>query len=217
MKDCMSKIHLELLNNDRLAVFKLLSEFKDVGYLAGGTGLALQINHRKSDDFDIFVNHAIDNKLRLKVQKIFGKIVYYVNSEDQISFKTKNGINITFLWYYFKPLFPLIETEDLPLASIYDIALDKAVTIGRRAVWRDYVDIFSLLQNKLMTIEKIIKLAKKKFGNEFVENQFLEQLSFFGDIKQVPVNYVNRPYSFTEIKTFLEKQISSYTAKFLKG
>ena len=213
----MSKIHLELLDNDRLAVFKLLSEFKDVGYLAGGTGLALQINHRKSDDFDIFVNHAIDNKLRLRVERIFGKIVYYVNSEDQISFKTENGINITFLWYYFKPLFPFIETEYLPLASIDDITADKAVTIGRRAVWRDYVDIFYLMKNKMITIEDIIKLAKKKFGGEFIESQFLEQLSYFGDIKQVPVNYIGRSYSFTEIKTFLEKQVSSYTTKFLKS
>jgi len=64
--------------------------------LAGGTALSLQITHRKSFDFDVFVGKEIDNKLRLEVKKVFGNVDFYVNSSDQISFATKRGINITF-------------------------------------------------------------------------------------------------------------------------
>src|SRR3989344_3955466 len=125
----MLKIYLELLDNDRLIVFN-------------------KLNHRTSEDFDVFTNREIDNKLRLKVKNIFGDITFSVNSTDQISFITHNGVRVTILWYYFKPLNPTVPTASLSLASIDDIALDKVQTIGRRAVWRDYVDIYYLLKNK---------------------------------------------------------------------
>ena len=60
MNNYMSEIHLELFDTNRQNVFVQLSEFKTFGYLAGGTALALQINHRKSFDFDIFINAARD-------------------------------------------------------------------------------------------------------------------------------------------------------------
>lgn len=142
----MSKIHLEILDKERQNIFKSLTSFKSYGYLAGGTALSLQIMHRESFDFDIFVYKPISNFLRHKVSEHFGKIYYYVDSKDQISFRTFNNIHITFLWYYFKPLFSLIDGEFFQLASVKDIAADKAHTLGRRAVWRDYVDFFFLLK-----------------------------------------------------------------------
>lgn len=213
MKNTMSKIHLGLLDNIRQKVFKELAVFNKTAYLAGGTGLALQLNHRKSEDFDIFVSRKIDNRLRLKVKKVFGKVDFYINSSDQISFKTNDGVNITFLWYYYKPLFPTIDTIGLPIASVADIAADKAQTIGRRAVWRDYVDLFFLLKEKTFTIEKIIELARKKFAGEFVETQFLEQLSFFGDLKELPINFTGKSYSVSEIKSYLEVEVENYVKK----
>lgn len=213
MKDIMSKIHLELLDKERQKAFRQLADFRKIGYLAGGTALALQINHRKSEDFDIFVRHAIDNNLRIKIKKTFGKVDFYINSTDQISFKNEDGINITFLWYYFPPLSPLIHTKSLSLASISDIVADKAQTIGRRVVWRDYVDFFFLLKEKKFTLDKIIYLAKKKFSGEFVEVQFLEQLSFFDDLKEMPIDFIDKSYSASEIKFFLETTVVTFTKK----
>lgn len=50
----MSKIYLEILDKERIKIFQKMGDFKRIGYLAGGTALALQIKHRKSFDFDIF-------------------------------------------------------------------------------------------------------------------------------------------------------------------
>ena len=52
----MSKIYFKILDNDRMSVFDKLKAFQNEGYLAGGTALALQLNHRTSEDFDVFVN-----------------------------------------------------------------------------------------------------------------------------------------------------------------
>lgn len=215
MKNIMSKIYLELLDKQKRNIFNKLSSFGKKGYLAGGTALALQLKHRISEDFDIFVNGIIDNKLHLEIKKIFGKVRYYVNTSDQVSFETKEKVKITFLWYYFKTLNSLITTDSLSLASIEDIATDKAHTIGRRAVWRDYVDIFYLLKEKIINIEKIIYLAKKKFGHEFVEIQFLEQLRYFDDLKTIPIVFINNKYSEREIKLFLTQSVETYLKKVL--
>ncbi len=211
----MSKIYLELLDNDRLIVFNKLKAFKNEGYLAGGTALALQLHHRTSEDFDVFTNREIDNKLRLKVKNIFGNVTFSVNSTDQISFITHNGARVTFLWYYFKPLNPTVPTASLSLASIDDIALDKAQTIGRRAVWRDYVDVYYLLKNKYVDFDKIIKMAHEKFKGEFVSTQFLEQLRYFDDVKSVPIEFIGKKYTDDEIKSYLQQSVEDYLKKIL--
>ncbi len=213
----MSKIHIEILDNDRLIVFNKLKAFQNDGYLAGGTALALQLNHRISEDFDVFINREIDNKLRLKVKEIFGDVTFYVNTADQISFITQNSIKVTFLWYYFKTLHLTIPTDSLSLSSIDDIALDKAITIGRRAVWRDYVDVFYLIKNKHIDLEKIIKLSGEKFKGEFVSTQFLEQLRYFDDVKIVPIEFVEKKYNEDEIRSYLQQSVEDYLKKTLQS
>jgi len=92
----------------------------------------------------------------------------------------------------------------LSLASIEDIATDKAQTIGRRAVWRDYIDL-----------DKIIQIANKKFVGEFVSTQFLEQLRYFDDVKTVPIEYVEKKYADDEIKSYLQQTVEDYLKKIL--
>lgn len=210
MNAIMSNIHLELLDPEHRNIFTRLGQFRDVGYLAGGTALMLQIQHRTSIDFDIFIRHALDNRFRLSVEKAFGKQNLEVNSEDQITFSPQSGVAVTFLWYYWKPLHHLISTEALPLATIEDIAADKAHTLGRRAVWRDYVDLFYLLKHHGMTASTIMEAASKKFGGNFVREQFLEQLSYFGDLEIVPVDYIQQSYTPEEIQSFLKNQVKTY-------
>ena len=200
-----------------MAVFDKLKAFQNEGYLAGGTALALQLNHRISEDFDVFVGREIGNKLRLKVKEIFGNVTFYVNTSDQISFITQNNVKVTFLWYYFKTLNLTIPTNSLSLASTDDIALDKAITIGKRAVWRDYVDVFYLLKNGYVDLEKIIKMAGKKFGGEFVSTQFLEQLRYFDDLKIVPIKFIEKKYTGDEIKSYLQQSVEDYLKKTLSA
>ena len=210
MHAAMSSIHLELLGKDRLSIFQRLRTFKQNGYLAGGTALALQIQHRKSFDFDVFVNRPISNKLRLAITRTFGSQTYTVNTEDQLTFSLGDISGITFLWYYWKPIAPLISTDSLDIASVLDIAADKAHTLGRRAVWRDYVDLFVLLKEYGMTIGSIIQAAQKKFQGDFVKTQFIEQLGYFGDVTVAPVEYIHTSYSEKEIQSYLETQVSEY-------
>jgi len=210
----MSKIYLALLDKNRLEVFQKLSRFCGVGYLAGGTALALQLNHRRSVDFDLFSPTELKSSLFRKCQRVFGRFLTKLrDSEDQLTFVTPEGINITFVYYPYKNVSTLIKTPYLNLASIQDIAADKAYTVGRRALWRDYVDIFFLLKKRKVSLAKIIQLAQKKFGGGFNENLFLEQLTYYDDIEVAKVDFLRESYTEKEIKSFLEEE----TRKYLKS
>lgn len=213
MKGSISKIHREILDTKRVNLFTKLSRFKRIGYLAGGTALALQLGHRRSVDFDIFIKKSIDNRLRRLIKSAFYINDFSVNTSDMMTFLTSDKISITFVWYYYPLISKSIPTESLYLASIEDIAADKAITIGRRAVWRDYVDLFYLLHEKILTLEKIIALAKKKFKEEFSEVLFVQQLSYFKDFEIVPIDFVNKSFTAQYIQSFLEKQVEEYVKK----
>lgn len=205
----MSKIHLGILDTKRVNLLTRLSRFKTIGYLGGGTALALQIAHRRSVDFDVFIQKPVEASLRHQIKNSFTVVSISVDTSDQITFATEDGINVSFIHYYYKLVFPPVTTNFLPLASIADIAADKAVTIGRRAVWRDYVDIFFLLHEGFMTIEKIIDTAKKKFGTEFNELLFFQQLTYFEDMKVTPTEFIDQSFTAVYIQAFLKKQVET--------
>jgi len=211
----MSKIHLEILDLERKQILQSLEAFKDTCYLAGGTALALQTGHRLSVDFDLFTPKPLSNILRKRVRDIFGDVRFYISSADQISFSSKN-ISITFLYYWFPLIKPKVATNSVPYASVTDIISDKAQTLGRRAVWRDYADIFYVLKNNLFSLEMVIENACKKFKGEFVKEQFLEQLVYFEDVEIVKIDWIKEQYTSSDIKSFLEKSVQNYMRKIAK-
>lgn len=208
----MSGIHLELLDEHRRSVFAKLKTFREIGYLAGGTGLALQLNHRKSYDFDLFVDSEITSSLKQRAKKVFGNSQYLVDSSEQITLTTSEAIKITFLYYPYKRLAHGIATDSIRIASIDDIAADKARTIGRRATWRDYVDIYFILSSSTFTLQEIIEKAEKKFGGEFSNALFLGQLVYLEDLEFSKVEFVHKPVSAETIQEYLKAKVRKYTS-----
>ena len=57
----------------------------------------------------------------------------------------------------------------------------KAYALGRRAKWKDYVDLYFIMK-KYGGIAKIVSKAKQIFDSEFNEKLFRSQLVYFKDI-----------------------------------
>ncbi len=203
-------LHQELFDPKRQEFFKELKNFADIGYLAGGTGLMLQIGHRLSFDFDIFTFEAVPVKLLNKVNKIFQKhfIKPQTDNEDELTVLI-DEIKITFFYHEFLPLYGLRESGIIQLLDIRDIASDKAYTVGRRPMWRDYVDLYFLLRDHT-NLEIIIKEAQARFGGNFSEKLFLEQLTYFGDIKEYAVQFPKNHVNPEIIQEFLSQKTREY-------
>lgn len=207
------KIHLDILDKKRQELLtKLLPYLKDF-ILAGGTALALQINHRESYDFDFFSSSPIPKNYIEKISQIIKIATISVDSSDELTFFTENEIKVTFLNYPFGFAYPLESLDNgLSLFSIKDIAIKKAYSIGRRGAYRDYFDLYSILKDDYISLQELIRETKKIYGSIFEEKLFLQQLVYFGDITDftiLPVSTQIIP-KHEKVKQYLEEIVKNY-------
>jgi len=205
-------VFIEFLDKPRLEVWKRLDEFKNIGILAGGTALSMQINHRISYDFDIFTDKPIEERFLLKIKKIFWEyeITPIIDTSDELTIKLSGDIKLSFVYFPFGKINETVKTDSLDLFSIEDLLANKAYAIGRRKTWRDYVDIYIALKNNLIDLEKLIKITEQKFDGVFSAKLFLEQLVYFDDVSEKTVDWVGEKVENEKIKKYLIDEVEKY-------
>ena len=174
-------MHSEILSKKQVEFLKFLGKFSDDFGLVGGTAIALYLGHRQSIDFDLASLKEIKTfSLRKKILE-FGKIeAVIVDNKDEYTLIV-DGIKFTFFNYPY----PLKFSENLggiiSMPDIITLSAMKAYALGRRAKWKDYVDLYFIAE-KLGSLDPIIKKANEIFDLEFDEKNFRIQLSYFEDI-----------------------------------
>lgn len=175
-------MHKEILSSSQIDLLSLISSFsKDFG-LVGGTAIALHIGHRRSIDFDLFTLEPIKNnlKLREKILKFYPIDTVFINNKDEFTILV-NGVKITFLHYPFPIKFTEKLENFIKIPNLLTLSAMKAYVLGRRAKWKDYVDLYFIIKD-YHGINDVIKKAKQIFVNEFNEKIFRSQLAYFKDI-----------------------------------
>jgi hypothetical protein len=174
-------LHKEILNKDQLDLLPLLIDFKRTFYLVGGTAIALQLGHRRSIDFDLFKPSALNHKRILdKISKRKLKPFITRRVQEQLNLII-NNVKFTFFEYPF-PVKADVKLENFILMpTVLDLAAMKAYALGRRSKWKDYVDLYYIL-NLHCSIEEISARSSEIFGQSFSEKQFRSQLCYFDDI-----------------------------------
>lgn len=201
-------MHKEILTENQNKLLPYLKVFKRKFYLVGGTAIALHIGHRRSVDFDLFCLSRLNKKnIWEKLSKFPFNKVKLSEDIDQLHLMI-TGVKVTFFNYPYNIDHSLKLDEYLTLPSLLTLASMKAFALGRRAKWRDYIDLFFILKN-FFTIGEISREAERNFGQLYSEKLFREQLAFHKDIDYSdPVEYLINPPSDDEIKSFLiEKAI----------
>lgn len=211
----MIKLYLDVLDEPRRKVFEKLRVFtRHGGVLAGGTAMALQLNHRRSEDFDIFFPNLITKELRRKLISISEKpINIRLDNSRQLTLSDRDGIKVTLAIHEFASVYPLVKTVSLSLFHLADLASNKAFTVGKRGTWRDYVDLFFLLKLGIVKLDQIIEETEKRFGDLFSAKLFLEQLVYNKDIFDFRIDYIGKGYSPRAVMLFLEKTVKDYLKK----
>lgn len=94
-------MHREILNGDQIELLPLVKEFKRSYYLVGGTAIALQIGHRRSIDFDLFRNGAINpKKIVDKIEHLNYHPIVTRRVTEQMNLMV-NNVKFTFFNYPF--------------------------------------------------------------------------------------------------------------------
>jgi len=200
-------MHEEALTKESADIFSLFGSFSGF-YLVGGTSLALQIGHRRSVDFDFFSYELLPQNLLPKIKRIFVEksISVTYKAAEQLNLII-NDVKVTFFNYPYPNIYPLIDWRTIKLASVPEIALMKAFSIGKRLSFKDYVDWYFLLSEGHVSLADVLDGSKKKFGSDFNDRLFLGQLVSLDEIPSQKIDFLRNEISFGDLQIFFEKEV----------
>lgn len=93
------------------------------------------------------------------------------------------------------------------MLPVKEIAATKAYALGRRATYKDYVDLYFIVSERHCSIEQIISTAKSRYKGEFNGRLFLEQLIYLKDIEETPIRFLKKSVTKNEIEFFFRKEV----------
>src|ERR1035437_8364995 len=97
------ELHWNILDKKRKSILPLLKNFSKEGfYLAGGTGLALQLGHRDSIDFDFCRKGSFDTGAFIeKIESIFKGHKVFISQQEKntVSCEIDDDIHLSFMTY----------------------------------------------------------------------------------------------------------------------
>ncbi|HSB07522.1 MAG TPA: nucleotidyl transferase AbiEii/AbiGii toxin family protein [Thermodesulfobacteriota bacterium] len=188
-------------------------------YLAGGTGLALQIGHRVSEDLDFFRDTSFDPNSLLLTLKSKTDSSEDVVIESHTLLVSLEGARCSFFFYEVPLIYELVEFEGLNVADWRDILSEKFKTISQRGSRKDFYDIFAVIRSKTLTIEEAVSFFEKRFGQTNLNTyHVLRSLTYFEDAEEEPDPVLSAGHAFQweEVKSFYVKNIREFEKYFVK-
>lgn len=185
-----SELHWDALAEKTRQVFRALAKLPLPShfYLAGGTGLALQIGHRISYDLDFFTSTpALDLAGRSILQRqleALQDVTFRLESDGQL-YTVVQGVEVSFLFQHHPLLFPVREAKGISVADPIDIGLMKLAAVKDRGTRRDFVDLYCL--REVAPFSLLFDLIPRKFYDrpDFAVH-LAYALSYFEDAEQDP-------------------------------
>lgn len=197
-------MHLNILSKEQIDLLPMISQFKREYYLVGGTAIALHIGHRESIDFDLFkLSNLRKNDIYKKVTASkFGYKFGYENYE-QLNLIIHQ---VKFTFFSFPHKIPTNSEIKgiIKMPDLLTLAAMKAFALGRRAKWKDYLDLYFILKD-YHTFQEIADKATELFKEQFSEKLFKMQLGYFKGINydEIVTYLIPNPPTETEIQEFL--------------
>lgn len=174
--------------------------------LAGGTGLALQLGHRLSDDLDFFRAGTFDPGATLESLAKLGRTRIQSRTAGTLH-ATLDGFRVSFLAAEAPLLHAGTAYRGITLADPRDIAVMKVVAIGGRGSRKDFVDFFFLLRGGL-TLDTILDLTRRRFASiDYNEYHLVRSLVWFEDAETEPMPRLIRKVGWKDIKAAIVAEV----------
>jgi hypothetical protein len=213
----MNKLFFETITEDMHLVLSGFSQ-TEIGarfYLAGGTALSLHLGHRRSVDLDFFsptediptIRAVLEESLAAfhptLADSAWGNLVYLAKD-----------VRVGFYGYGFPLVAPLIEIENLRLASVEDIALMKLDALLSRAARKDFYDLYFICQK--ISLRQLFDLAPQKYPNvRDFEVQTVKRLVYFENAEADVDPILLQPVSWQAVKEFFIQQAKQISADWM--
>jgi len=207
----MTAPHFEILDKKRKQLLPYFRRFKDRFYLAGGTGLALQLAHRDSIDFDFFTADDFDSdELLREVKKVFaGHSIEVIQAGNKtLNLIIDENVRASFFCVKDKLIKPAHDYDYLNVADVEDIACMKLDALASRGTKRDFIDVYFVATE--IPLADLMALFKQKYASVGYNPVHLKKsLVFFEDAEGEPMPAMRAPVLWTDVKRFFVEQATS--------
>jgi hypothetical protein len=182
-------VDLTILSKEQTEILEALKKsvlLNNSFYLAGGTGLALILAHRRSVDFDFFSKADFSlEKILEQLRKYFkvNQISLAEMKKDTLIVFVKN-VQASFFYYNYPLIKPVIQKNGLSVASVEDISAMKMISIIQRGLKKDFIDLWAIIRETKHSLQDIFSFCKKKYGSAFSESIALKALTYFKDAEE---------------------------------
>jgi Nucleotidyl transferase AbiEii toxin, Type IV TA system len=185
-------------------------------YLAGGTALALQANHRKSFDLDFFTTERkFDTK---KVLENFLDITDWKTNldEENTIYGELFGAKVSFIAYpFFVPDAKFIKYKSINILSSQDIAVMKIIAISQRGRKRDFFDLYWCAKN-IEPLEEAIGRLKKQYPSVAHDyHHILMSMEYFEDAQADSNPVINFLVDWKQVKKYFKKEVPQIMKKIM--
>lgn len=193
---------MKIMNNPAFAKFSLV----------GGTALALQYGHRKSEDLDLFSTEPFDIEEFIQTAK-------NILPEFHLYQETTIGLRATFdkiKVYFLKYPYPILLSNIIEGVRIYspeDIAAMKIKSIGNRGAKKDFFDLNELLQH--FTLTEILEFFKTKYNMTDIGHYFIF-LTYFEDAALDHDPVILNKVTWKEVKNNIHEKVNAYLKNQIK-
>ena len=173
--------------------------------LAGGTGLALQLGHRVSEDFDFFRVDSFPPHGLHEVLRSVGE-VETLQEDDRTLTVMVLQTKVSFFSVPDPFLFPAQPFSFFQLAGISDIALMKLAAISGRGSRKDFIDLYTILRAG-SSLQEFFQRLGDKYGEGRVNSyHVLKSLTYFEDAEREPMPRMLEPFDWKECKSFFVRE-----------
>lgn len=205
---------LDSIDENMLSLSMRLGFLKDFCfYLSGGTGLALQIGHRKSYDMDFFTSKDFIPDELCTIIKLNNLTIEGVMESHKTLYCVLEGVRTSFILFNEPLLFPLKKWNTLYFVDWRDIIVEKLRIIADRGQKKDFYDFYFGVQK--MGINKIVELIYKKYGKRLNYFHLLKGLTYFKDADKNPEPLlIDKSVQWNEIKGFFFNKIKDFEIAF---
>lgn len=200
---------------------KTLSLIRSIGdgikgfYLAGGTGLALQLGHRVSEDLDFFSDEAFE----AEAMETLVKPDKVISMRPQTLHCIKEGIRLSFLFYDVLLRYPVHLWQGIRVAAWQDIVAEKMKTLSQRGAKKDFWDVYSVIKLR-SSIQEVGSLFVDRFQDVGINRyHVLKSLAYFEDAENDPEPILlsnEKDLGWDQIKQFFIDHIKEFEKALLK-
>ena len=178
---------LHILPPAQHALWLQLSAVPSAFTLYDGTAIALQLGHRESVDFDFFTRHDFDPQQLLETCRLLERAEVTAMAKNTLSVRLNSAEMPVLLSFFGVPKLPVlrpawqIQTPDIALGHLLELAGMKAMVVQKRAEAKDYLDIHALIFQAKIDLATQLAAGLRLYPPHFAPEQTLKSLCYFAD------------------------------------